>query len=168
LQVTIQTIVINQQLQLNGSGGSTYQWFPATSLSSSTVADPIAVFNQPSAGTKYKLTVTNEAGCADSAFVTIKVYKTVPSVFIPTGFTPNHDGKNDILKPILAGIQRIEAFHIYNRWGQLLFATSTEGQGWDGTVNGVTQSAGTYVWIIKAIDYNGIQYFNKGTVTLIR
>ena len=162
------TIVINQPLQLNGSGGATYQWFPATSLSSSTVADPIAVFNQPSAGTKYKLIVTNEAGCTDSAFIIVKVYKTVPSVFIPTGFTPNHDGKNDILKPILAGIQRIEAFHIYNRWGQLLFATSTEGQGWDGTVNGITQSAGTYVWIIKAIDYNGIPYFNKGTVTLIR
>lgn len=162
------TVVINQPLQLNGSGGTAYQWIPPTSLSSSSIANPIATFSQPTTGTKYKLIVTNEAGCTDSAFVTVKVYKTIPSVFIPTGFTPNHDGKNDILKPILAGIQRIEAFHIYNRWGQLLFSTSTEGAGWDGTVNGVTQSSGTYVWIIKAIDYNGVHYFNKGTVTLVR
>lgn len=162
------TVVINQPLQLNGSGGTSYQWIPPTSLSSSIIANPIATFNQPTLGTKYELIVTNDAGCTDSAFVIIKVYKTIPTVFIPTGFTPNHDGKNDVLKPILAGIQRIEGFHIYNRWGQLLYSTSTEGQGWDGTVNGVMQSPGTYVWIIKAIDYNGVPYFNKGTVTLVR
>jgi gliding motility-associated-like protein len=162
------SVVINQPLQLNGSGGTTYTWSPPANLSSPFIADPIAKFYYPSDGNRYKLIVSNQEGCTDSAFVTVKVYKTLPSVFVPTGFTPNHDGKNDILKPILAGMQRIEIFNVYNRLGQLIFSTSTEGRGWDGTTGGIPQGPGTYVWMIKAIDYNGIPYFNKGTVTLIR
>ncbi|QEC67752.1 T9SS type B sorting domain-containing protein [Panacibacter ginsenosidivorans] len=161
-------IVINQPLQLNGSGGSTYTWSPPNNLSSPFIASPVAQFYYPSDGNRYKLIVNNEAGCADSAFITIKVYKTLPSVFVPTGFTPNRDGKNDILKPILAGIQRIQMFNVYNRLGQLIFSTSTEGRGWDGTIDGIPQNTGTYVWMVKAVDYNGVPYFNKGTVTLIR
>ena len=112
--------------------------------------------------------MTDATGCTDSSFITIKVYKTLPSVFVPTGFTPNKDGRNDILKPILAGMQRIEMINIYNRLGQLVFSTNETGKGWDGTIGSVPQGAGTFVWMVKAIDYNGLPYFKKGTVTLIR
>lgn len=161
------SVVINQPLQLNGSGGELYQWVPATALSSSTISNPVAIFMQPSQRNRYKLIVSNR-GCSDSAFINIKVYKTVPRVFVPTAFTPNGDGLNDILKPIMAGMQRLETFNIYNRHGQLVYSTAIEGKGWDGRIGGVLQSAGTFVWIIKAVDYTGLSYFNKGTVTLIR
>jgi gliding motility-associated-like protein len=161
-------VVINQPLQLNGSGGTAYQWVPSTGLSSSAIPDPVALFYYPSDGNRYKLLVTNQAGCTDSAFVTVKVYKTLPSVFVPSGFTPNRDGKNDILRPILAGMERIEIFSVYNRLGQLVFSTSETGRGWDGTVAGILQNTGTFVWMVKAIDYSGKPYFKKGTVTLIR
>ncbi|CAN5550886.1 hypothetical protein BH10BAC2_BH10BAC2_40500 [soil metagenome] len=160
-------VVINQPLQLNGSGGTAYQWLPVTGLSSATIPNPVALFYYPS-DNMYRLLVTNQAGCIDSAFLNIKVYKTIPSIFVPTGFTPNKDGKNDILRPILAGMQRIEIFSVYNRLGQLIFSTSETGKGWDGTVGGVLQSTGTFVWMVKAIDYTGKPYFQKGTVTLIR
>lgn len=161
-------IVVNQPLQLNGSGGTSYQWQPSTGLSSATIPNPVALFYYPSEGNKYKLLVTNQVGCTDSAFITIKVYKALPSVFVPSGFTPNRDGKNDILRPILAGMQRIEIFNVYNRLGQLVFSTSETAKGWDGTVGGVLQGPGTFVWMVKAIDYTGQSYFKKGTTTLIR
>lgn len=162
------SVVINQPLQLNGSGGDFYQWVPSIGLSSPVISNPLAGFTAPSENNRYKLIVSNQAGCSDSAFINIEVYKTFPTVFVPTAFTPNGDGRNDILKPVMAGMQRLEAFNIYNRIGQLVYSTNIEGKGWDGRVSSILQSSGTFVWMIKAIDYNGKTYINKGTVTLIR
>ncbi|HXR79476.1 MAG TPA: hypothetical protein VN763_01090 [Saprospiraceae bacterium] len=47
-------------------------------------------------------------------------------------------------------------------------STSMNGKGWDGTVEGKQQGTGVYVWMVKAVDYTGVPYFQKGTVTLIR
>lgn len=117
---------------------------------------------------RYKVEVYNSVGCFDSAFVSVKVFATLPAVFVPTAFTPNSDGKNDRLLPVIAGMQKMEYFNIYNRWGQLVFSTSMNGYGWDGRINGQLQGTNTYVWMVKAIDYLGQPYFRKGMVTLIR
>jgi gliding motility-associated-like protein len=87
---------------------------------------------------------------------------------VPTGFTPDNDGKNDVLRPIAVGMQRIDNFSIYNRWGQLVFTTNVNGKGWDGKVNGQVQETGTFIWLVKAVDYKGASYLQKGFVTLIR
>lgn len=161
-------VIVNQSLQFNGSGGINYEWFPATFLSAADVADPIGIFSNPSDGLVYKLIAYNPQGCKDSASITVKVFKTPPIVFVPTAFTPNNDGRNDLLRPLSAGILNIDYFNIYNRWGQLLFTTQTNGKGWDGKINGVLQTSGTFVWTVKATDYTGKAYFEKGTVTIIR
>ena len=121
----------------------------------------IAIFPNASNGIRYKLIGYNQQGCRDSAFINIKVYKTKPTIFVPTAFTPNNDGRNDEVRPIAVGIKDIEYFNIYNRWGQLLFSTRINGKGWDGKVGGVLQSTGTFVWTVKATDYNGNIYFQK-------
>jgi gliding motility-associated-like protein len=162
------TAVLDQPLQLTATGGASYLWSPANGLSAANVADPVALYNETFNQIRYKVVVFNEANCRDSAFVTVRVFNTGPTVFVPTAFTPNADGKNDILKPIAAGMKQINFFQIYNRWGQLVFSTQVEGQGWDGTLNGVAQTTGTYVWWVKAIDYKGLPYFKKGHVTLIK
>jgi gliding motility-associated-like protein len=161
-------VVIGEPLQLNASGGVGYVWSPAFNLSSTSIPNPLAVFYEASDGLKYKLLVYNEAGCVDSAFINIKVFQTPPTVFVPTAFTPNNDGKNDVLRPIAAGITKIEYFRVYNRWGQLVFSTTTNGQGWDGTISGKAQGTQSFVWEVKATDYKGASYIQKGTVTLIR
>jgi gliding motility-associated-like protein len=112
--------------------------------------------------------VYNEAGCVDSAALRIKIFQTPPSVFVPNAFTPNSDGKNDRLRPIAAGIADIEAFQVFNRWGQMVFSTTVNEYGWDGTMAGKPQSNGTYVWLVKAIDHTGAPYVQRGTVLLIR
>ena len=92
----------------------------------------------------------------------------MPGVFVPSGFTPNNDGRNDVLRPVAVGIKAIEYFNIYNRWGQLLFSTKINGRGWDGKIKGQLQPTGTFVWMVKATDYTGAAYFQKGVTTLIR
>ena len=169
LQVTADTaVVVGQSLQLNVSGAESYLWSPADNLSSPVIADPVAGFTTETPGFRYKVVGTGTTGCNDSAYVTIKVFKTGPAVFVPSGFTPNNDGRNDLLYPIAVGMRSIDYFNVYNRWGQLVFSTRRNGHGWDGRINGQLQTSSTFVWMVKAVDYNGNSYFQKGISTLIR
>jgi gliding motility-associated-like protein len=164
------SIVVNQPLQLHATGGIKYMWSPFNDLSDNAIANPVVIIKEPATRIQYKLLAYNEANCVDSAFINIKVYKTRPSVFVPNAFTPNGDRKNDLLRPIAVGIQRIEYFNVYNRWGQLVFSSNgnAESGGWNGLSGGKEQASGTFVWIVKAIDYTGATYSQKGIVLLIR
>ena len=161
-------VVVGQPLQFNASGGSIYLWSPATGLSSINIKNPVGLYDVAIDSIRYKVIVTDEAGCSDSASVKVKVFLTKPQVFVPTAFTPNSDGRNDVVRPIAVGLKQIDYFRIYNRWGQLVFSTTTNEQGWDGKINGELQGTNTYAWIVHAVDYTGKVFFRKGTVTLIR
>lgn len=160
--------VVGQPLQLKASGGVRYNWIPGEGLSAVDIPNPIAIHYTPSSSIDYKVMVYNEADCVDSAFLQIKVFKTRPSIFVPTAFSPNGDRNNDVFRFIAAGMQNIEYFNVYNRWGQMVYSSSTGITGWDGTVGGKAQAAGIYVWSVKAVDYTGAVYTQKGTVTLVR
>jgi gliding motility-associated-like protein len=162
------TVVVGQPLQLNATGGATYSWTPSTGLSSTTIPDPVATYNNGTTQVRYQLIVKDAAQCADTAYLSVRIFQTAPSVFVPTGFTPNGDGKNDNIKPILAGIKELRYFRIFNRWGQLVFETQQEGVAWDGRINGQLQGTHVYVWTVSAVDYLNQPYFAKGLVTLIR
>ena len=90
------------------------------------------------------------------------------NIYVPRVFTPNGDGTNDLLKPILVGIATFHYFSIYNRWGNLIFTTQDPNQGWDGTFKGVPQPVETYLWIAEGIDNNGKKIVQKGMVSLVR
>ena len=162
------SIVVGQDLQMNASGGLKYAWQPTNGLSNAGIPNPVARFNEPIDIMRYSVYVYNQAGCVDTASINIKVFSTLPSVFVPSAFTPNNDGRNDVLRPIAAGIKQMEYFNIYNRWGKLVFSTSEDRKGWDGNVNGMPQAPGTFVWAVKAVDYTGKPYMQKGTLVLIR
>ncbi|WP_126244069.1 PKD domain-containing protein [Chitinophaga rhizosphaerae] len=161
-------VVVGQPLQLHASGGTRYEWSPAAGLSDPGNPDPIAVYRSANKGLRLKVLVQDQAGCADSAFLTVKVYNTLPQVFVPTAFTPNGDGVNDWLRPIGAGISEIRYFRVYNRWGQLVYSGNENNRGWDGRTKGVLQDNGTYVWQVNAVDYFGADFFLSGTATLLR
>jgi gliding motility-associated-like protein len=162
------SVVVGQPLRLNATGGIRYAWSPAGGLSDPAGPDPIITYLESTPGIQYKVLVYNEAGCADSAFVKVKVFETMPTIFVPNAFTPNGDGRNDLLRPIAAGMQRIEFFQVFNRWGQMVFSTNINEHGWDGTIAGKHQGPGAYVWVVKAVDYTGVRYTQRGTVLLIR
>ena len=87
---------------------------------------------------------------------------------MPKGFTPNNDGKNDNLTPILRGDVVQYKFRIYNRWGQLILETTDLDKGWDGTYQGKSQSNGVFVWMC-AYQFDGeLPQTRQGTFVLIR
>jgi gliding motility-associated-like protein len=75
------------------------------------------------------------------------------SVDVPTAFTPNGDGINDIIYVDGWGIRKLNYFRIYNRWGELLFESNDIKIGWDGTYKGVPQNMETYVWQVSVETY---------------
>ena len=159
------TVEANVPVQLFVTGGgSQFAWSPKTGLSDSTLSNPVAL---PPKSMWYKVTVENDAGCVDSDSVYIKV-NPKPGIYVPTGFTPNNDGKNDLFRPTITKEFDLHEFSIYNRWGQKLFSTSIKDAGWDGRWKGVIQETGAYVWVLRAIDLrNGEKHDMKGTFVLI-
>jgi gliding motility-associated-like protein len=97
----------------------------------------------------------------------VKVADTT-NIYVPTGFSPNGDQRNDVLKPIVIGPATITQFAVYNRWGQLVFLSKDASRGWDGRLNGAEQPAGTYVWMITGYDLYNRPVAMRGTTMLVR
>ncbi|HWB25632.1 MAG TPA: gliding motility-associated C-terminal domain-containing protein [Chitinophagaceae bacterium] len=124
-----------------------------------------SVYTTSQTGT-YIVQATNACGIfAD----TVTIFPTCDfPVFIPSAFTPNGDGRNDVFRILGLQGQQLEDFSIYNRWGQLVFRTKDPAKGWDGTLNGKMLATETFVYIIRYMSLGGIHKFARGTVSLIR
>jgi len=161
------TIAPGQPYQLQASGGSRYFWTPSTGLSNVNIPNPIVTLDNFVDSVVYRVYVA-EGPCVRSDLITIRVSKLGPDIIVPSGFTPNGDGKNDLARPITPGIAQLKYFTIFNRLGEPIFTTSTIGDGWDGKYKGKDQSPGTYVYQTEGVDYRGNTIFRKGTIVLIR
>jgi gliding motility-associated-like protein len=157
-------VVMNSPFQLDGSGGSSYSWSPATGLNDPFISNPVGKLSDD---LRYLLTVKTAEGCVDTASVKVTVFKG-SAVYVPTAFTPNNDGLNDILKPYYVQIKTLSYFTIFNRWGQKIFSTNDLSKGWDGFSNSNEIVAGSYVWVLKAVDAIGKIYNLKGSFVLIK
>lgn len=167
------SVVINQPLQLNVKTSrdsliNYFKWTPSIWLNKDTIRNPIATINSVYDSLKYIVRVTTPEGCFGTDDIIVRVFRTNPDIFVPTAFTPNKDGKNDILRPICVGITKLDYFRIYNRWGQLIYETSDMEKGWNGTFNGTEQASGTYVFVTQGTDFTGKVIYKKGTCVLIR
>lgn len=164
------TILPNIPLQMvtsfqsNSAGMISFTWSPSSGLNNPFIQNPAAILTDDKT---YLVTASTAEGCTDTDTVNLNVFKG-SAIYVPSGFTPNGDGRNDVLRPIYLGVTKVYFFRVYNRWGQLVFSSSTPGEGWDGKINGVPQSAGTYVWMLKAEDLAGKVYEMKGTSTIVR
>jgi gliding motility-associated-like protein len=161
-------VVRTQPLQLQASGGTDYKWTPVTGLSDPFIANPVLNLTDQPDTVIYSVRVSTPEGCFNTDSIKIIVFNSQPEVFIPSAFTPNGDGRNDVFRPVVAGMKQFRFMRIYNRWGQLLFNSGSPGVGWDGTFKGQKQPSGAYVYVIQAIDYTNKPYLKKGTFVLIR
>jgi gliding motility-associated-like protein len=116
----------------------------------------------------YWLQATDEHNCTGADSMLIQPKDCLMGLYVPTAFTPNHDGKNDIFKPTLLGNIVKYEFSIYNRWGQRLFYTVEPNKGWDGLNGGKTQDTNVFVWVCKYQLEGEEMKMARGTVTLIR
>ena len=146
------------------ANGYSYLWMPSTGLNNGAIQKP--VFNA-SQEQLYRVRLTSPGGCITMDTVKVSVYDS-SDIFVPKAFSPNKDGKNDLLQPFLVNITTLKFFRIYNRWGQLMFQSTDSKQGWDGMYNYKPQPLETYTWIAEGIDGNGTTIFRKGQTVLIR
>lgn len=144
-------------------GGRAYSWNPTVDLNNPAIVDPVVTTNQ---NRRYLITILTPLACPVTDTLDVQVFQR-PAIYVPTGFTPNGDGKNDLLKP--AGVQLKElSFKVMNRWGEVVFMTKKQEEGWNGIYKGRLQPTGTYVWIVEGKDTGGTIIKEKGTTTLIR
>ncbi len=118
----------------------------------------------------YSLTVTNTDGCSAVGNIVVENHCS-PEIYVPTAFTPNNDGLNDVLQVFGVNIKTLE-MTIYNRWGQVVFFTDDKTHLWDGNFNGSPAQAGPYTWTItygsEGINGDIIKQSLQGAVILIR
>ncbi|MBI5857493.1 MAG: gliding motility-associated C-terminal domain-containing protein [Sphingobacteriales bacterium] len=147
--------------------GISVLWKPSVWLDDPTSVNPI--FKAPSELEQfYTIDIRTAAGCLTVDTQMVKVIKEV-KVYVPTAFTPNNDGLNDYIKPIMIGIKELQYFKIFNRGGQVVYNSSSQNQrGWDGKIGGEIQPTGVFVWMFKGIGWDKQEYIQKGTIVLIR
>lgn len=159
--------VTGQPLQLQATGGQSYTWYPPIGLNNPGVDNPVATFDGSTEAITYYVTVAQD-GCTAVDSVRVVVFKTGADILVPNAFTPNGDGRNDIIRPILVGMKSLNRFQVFNRWGQLVYETKIGGQGWDGRINGVLQATGTYAFVASGTSFDNRPIWRKGTITLVR
>lgn len=156
------TIIQGQATQLVAGGTGTFLWTPETGLSCTSCPDPFA---SPKVKTTYCVLLTDSNNCTDTACVTIDI--NCGEIFIPSVFSPNNDGENDV-EYVRGKCIRSLYFAIYDRWGEKVFETNDQAIGWDGVFGGKPCSNDVYTYYCNITMTDGSVVSKKGTVTLTR
>jgi gliding motility-associated-like protein len=113
----------------------------------------------------YSLQLSNLCGTKSDQII---ISKGLCKLYVPSAFTPNGDGLNDIFRARGKDVKEFK-IQVYNRWGQLVYETSEINKGWDGKINGIKQPNGVYIWLIRfKIFSDPKEQMLKGQVTIIR
>jgi gliding motility-associated-like protein len=162
--IVLDTITVGSSVQLIAIGGLQYHWTPSYALDNVGIFNPIAT---PDTTTTYAVTGIDIYGCINTDTVTITVI--VPSVWVPTAFSPNGNGENDVFYVRGPGITNFE-LGIFNRWGEQIYYSKKQDQGWDGTrpIGGEELPAGAYLFYVKGKLTDGTVVDKKGLINLIR
>ncbi len=153
---------LSSKLQVNALSAVSYSWSPATGLSSTTVANPVAT---PSKTTTYAVTVTNSLGSSITVNITVVVNEDY-IVFPSNNFSPNGDGVNDFWTIGNLSSYPNNVVKIFDRGGRLMLNVHNYQQDWYGTLNGSPLAEGTYYYIIDFQMPNVAP--KKGFITLVR
>ena len=153
-----------QSMQLLASGAFLYSWSPVSTLTNPNIVNPVAAPTEP---TMYYVQGLGENGCRNVDSIKIDIdYR--DNLFVPSAFTPNGDGKNDVFRVTNITFQNLQEFRVFNRWGQEIFSTTDHRKGWDGSWKGVPQDMGAYQYLIRVAYPDGLIETYKGDVTLVR
>ncbi|MEM9050497.1 MAG: PKD domain-containing protein [Bacteroidota bacterium] len=167
--ISVDTTIIIGDTAITGfnlGSAYTYQWTPNIEIGCDTC--PITSF-RPLDDQLYTLAISDTLGCfTENSFFFFEI-REVASVVVPDAFSPNGDGINDVVFVEGWGIEELISFQIYNRCGELIFETTDENEGWDGTYKGEIQNPDSYAYVIKAKNFiRGNPETFKGFIDLIR
>jgi gliding motility-associated-like protein len=155
------------QLNANTSGPvNSYVWTPTQYVVGSNTGNNIVV--KPESNTTYQI-VVKDAYCTAISSIVVNVIEPDTKFAMPTAFTPNGDGVNDLYRPILMPNLVTKEFRIYNRWGEKVFESTAIEPGWDGTFRDSKQPVGVYVYYISVQNtITNKTVYHSGNITLIR
>jgi gliding motility-associated-like protein len=160
-----QVIKYGSSIQLHAEGVTYYLWTPPATLDNPDIPSPVGTPTEP---TVYTVIGMNEhGGCRDTANVVVDIDYTMDE-FVPSAFSPNGDGKNDVFRLTRIQYQKIVEFRVFNRWGKEVYNNTNPNGGWDGTFNGTPQDPGVYSYLIRITVPDGDARTYKGNVTLVR
>jgi len=154
------------------SGIANYLWSPSLnslSCTSCPVTNGIAAVT-----TTYTIEVTSSDGCKAKDNIIVSIACDKANLNIPSAFTPNNDGRNDMFYPMTRGYKIINTFIVYDRWGNKVFerhnfTPNVPSLGWNGDAKDkLTSGSAIFVWVIEATCDVGEKVNSKGTVVLIR
>ena len=154
----------SRYIHVRSDVGKIYDWQPQTQLNK--YGENYPLFTAVN-DVRYLIAITDQHTCVTIDTMQIFVLKK-PGYYLPTAFTPNGDGLNDVVRPYVIGMKGLKSFSIYNRGGNLIFHTTKAGEGWDGTYKGEKQVPAVYVWMLEYFDSDNKVVLAKGTLTLIR
>ena len=142
-------------------------WSPNQWITNRYLANPVVL---PDVNTAYMVTAQDSSHCTINGQIIVTVTPSdIPNFVMPTAFTPNGDGMNDLFGPILNPYAHLASYHIYNRWGELVFDKDANGTDqWDGTYHNVSQPAGIYMYFISITSFNGRTKCYEGNFSLQR
>ncbi len=146
------------------SGAISYEWDFGDG-SSSTLSNPTHQFNLTGIY-NVCLFATNAAGCTDTFCLDVPAI-VVPLLDVPKAFTPGKFGVNAVVKVQGFGIGKMN-WKIYNRWGQMIFTSSSRESGWDGTYKGALQPMDVYTYTLEVEFTNGKTLKKTGDISLLR
>jgi gliding motility-associated-like protein len=161
-------VLAGTQVTLNTAANFNYtilSWSPSLYFSDQTATSQTITVMDTSK--TFTVIAQSDEGCLDTASLKLTIDPNLKDFFIPNAFSPNGDGNNDLFKVYGSSIERVE-MHVFNQWGQLLFESSDQQRGWDGTYDGHPQPVGPYLYVVNVLFYNNVSITRKGTVTLIR
>jgi gliding motility-associated-like protein len=118
----------------------------------------------------FRVVAIDRYGCQNNDTVNVRASEwicDIPFIFVPTAFTPNNDGKNDVIQ-VQSGVISDLEFAIFDRWGEKIFETNNTNDFWDGTYHGKPLAPQVFVYYLKATCFNGEEFEAKGNITLIR
>jgi len=147
---------------IDPDAGSTYDW--------STGESGVSIDITPEESGVYIVTVTDENGCTATDEYSLTVINprcTEEDVFLPTAFSPNGDGNNDIYRVRSNFIKEME-LTVFNRWGQQLFISTDPDIGWDGTYEGELLGPDAFAYCLKVTCVNDVEYVKAGSLSLLR
>lgn len=148
------------------ASGYTYSWTPTNGVGNPANSQTNAEISQT---TVFTFTVSDNF-CAKSDTAVVKVLEFVcadPFVFIPNAFSPNNDGDNDVLFVRGVVIEKMR-FRVFDRWGEMVFESSSPVNGWDGTFKGRACDPDVYDYYLEATCVGGLESLIKGNVTLLK
>jgi gliding motility-associated-like protein len=104
----------------------------------------------------------------DSKDIRLQLEGSCDTVYFPSAFTPNNNGRNDLFRGL--GNRSVKDYDlaVFNRYGQVVFHSKNVLSGWNGNISDFAQPSGVYVWIASYTTRSGIHKSSKGTVLLIR